>query len=37
MPTPRWAVFGSSERGFDPEMKRVHRKKKSDPEAELLP
>ena len=32
MPTPPWAVFGSSERGFDPEMQRVRRKKKSDPD-----
>ena len=32
MPTPPWAVFGSTERGFDPEMQRVHRKKKVDPD-----
>merc|ERR1719471_1114161 len=32
MPTPPWAVFGSTERGFDPEMRRVHRKKKADPD-----
>ena len=25
-PTPKWAVIGSSERGFDPQMTRFHRK-----------
>ena len=27
--TPDWAVFGSTERGFDPEMTRFHRKNKN--------
>ena len=26
--TPTWAVYGSEERGFDPEMKRHHRNRK---------
>ncbi len=26
--TPAWAVFGATERGFDPEETRFHRKKK---------
>lgn len=26
MQTPRWAVFGSVERGFDPVEKRWHRR-----------
>lgn len=28
--TPNWAVFGSEERGFDPEEKRFHRKSKQN-------
>jgi len=27
--TPSWAVYGSEERGFDPEMKRHHRNRKN--------
>eukprot|EP00835_Amoeboradix_gromovi_P004811 NODE_402_length_9320_cov_0.440252.p1 type:complete len:620 gc:universal NODE_402_length_9320_cov_0.440252:2433-574(-) len=27
--TPEWAVYGSSEKGFDPDEKRVYRKKKN--------
>jgi tRNA wybutosine-synthesizing protein 1 len=29
-PTPEWAIFGSEERGFDPNEKRFHRKNKSN-------
>ncbi|XP_067680903.1 S-adenosyl-L-methionine-dependent tRNA 4-demethylwyosine synthase TYW1-like isoform X2 [Haliotis asinina] len=29
-PTPHWAVFGASERGFDPVETRFHRKKQKD-------
>ena len=28
VPTPEWAVYGSTERGFDPAEKRFHRKSK---------
>ena len=27
--TPSWAVYGSEERGFDPDMKRHHRNRKN--------
>jgi tRNA wybutosine-synthesizing protein 1 len=29
-PTPDWALFGSQERGFDPNEKRFFRKGKND-------
>ena len=29
-PTPEWALFGSRERGFDPNEKRFFRKNKCD-------
>ena len=29
-PTPEWAVFGSNERGFDPDQTRFHRKSKKE-------